>query len=112
MPSFCYNLVEAPVAVKMPLKNISALEDDTVTFSCKLTKPDQPVKWYKDGKILKENVGCKISNDGCEYTLKLPKAQFSDAGTYTMKCDKVETSGMIAIKGENGIKVIPIKWLW
>ncbi len=93
-------VVEIPVAVKLPLKNMSVPEDDSVTLSCKLTKPDKPVKWYKDGKILKDGVECKISNDGCEYTLKLPKAKTSDAGHYTMKCDKIETSSKVIIKGE------------
>ena len=99
-PLFCYHLVEAPIAVNIPLKNISASEDDTVTLSCKLTKSDKPVKWYKDGKILMDGVDCKISNDGCEYTFKLPKAKTSDAGHYTMKCDKIETSSKVIIKGE------------
>ncbi len=99
-PLLCYHLVEAPVAVNIPLKNISASEDDTVTLSCKLTKPDKPVKWYKDGKMLMDGVDCKISSDGCEYTLKLPKAKTSDAGTYTIKCDKIDTSAKIIIKGE------------
>ena len=93
-------VVDIPVAVKIPLKNMSVSEDDSVTLSCKLTKPDKPVKWYKDGKILKDGVECNISSDGCEYTLKLPKAKTSDAGHYTMKCDKIETSAKVIIKGE------------
>ncbi len=35
------------------------------------------------------------------YILKLPKAKVSDAGSYTMKCDKIETSAKVMIKGEN-----------
>ncbi len=93
----------------MPFKNVSASEDDSVTLSCKLTKPDKPVKWYKDGKILKEGVDCKISNNGCEYILTLPKGKTSDAGTYTMKCDKIETSAKVTIKGEKShVKKVPL----
>ena len=103
------NVAEIPVAINVPLKNVSASEDDSIVLSCKLTKPGKPVKWYKDGKILKDGIDCKISSDGCEYTLKLPKAKSSDAGTYTMKCDKIDTSAKVTIKGEKSqVKKVPL----
>ncbi len=61
--------------MKVALKNISVPEDETVVLSCKLTKPDKLVKWYKDGKIVKDGPDCKASNDGCDYILKLSKAK-------------------------------------
>ncbi len=89
--------------MKIPLKNISVSEDETVLLSCKLTKPDQPVKWYKDGKVLKDGMEYQITQDSCEYSLKILTGKPSDAGIYTMKCDKIETSAKVMIKGENDI---------
>ncbi len=89
--------------MKVPLKNISAYEDETVTLSCTLNKPDKTVKWYKNGKIMMDGIDCCITTDGCEYVLKLPKAEARNAGTYTIKCDKVESSAKITIKGEDHI---------
>ncbi len=53
--------------VKVPLENTSLSEDDALTLSCKLNKPDKPVKWYKDGKILTDGIGCSMSTNGCDY---------------------------------------------
>ncbi len=72
-------------------------------LSCKLTKPDKLVKWYKDGEILKDGPECKASNDRCDYILRLSKAKASDAGSYTLKCGKIETSARVTIKGEDGL---------
>ncbi len=92
--------------MKVPIKNISVLEDETVMLSCTLSKPGKLVKWYKDGKIVKDGTECKISNDGCDYILKLTNAKASDAGSYTIKCDKIETSAKVVIKGENDMKKV------
>ncbi len=99
-----------PVAVTVPLRNVSASEDESVTLSCKLSKPDKPVKWYKDGKILKDGVDCKIHSDRCEYILKLPKAKTCDTGTYTMKGDKIETSAKVTIKGKDLLMKRGLLW--
>ncbi len=100
------NCLETPVAVKIPLKNISVSEEETVTLSCKLNKPDKPVAWYKDGKVLKDGMEYQITHDNCEYSLKLPTGKASDAGNYTMKCGKAETSAKVVIKGENVIRLL------
>ncbi len=95
--------LEMPVALKVPLKNISVSEDERVILSCELNKPNKPVKWYKNGKLLKDGMNCQIFNDGCKYSLLLPKTNLSDAGNYTLKCDKIETSATLVIKGENTV---------
>ncbi len=89
--------------MKIPLKNISVSDDETAVLSCKLTRPDQLVKWYKDGKVLKGGMEYQITQDSCEYSLKIPKGKPSDAGVYTMKCGQIETSAKVMIKGENDI---------
>ena len=43
---------EAPVVFTVPLKDKTVMESETVELTCTLSKPNQPLKWLKNGKPL------------------------------------------------------------
>lgn len=67
------SFVEAPLAIKTPLKDISCVEKEKVAFTCELNKPNVPVKWFKNGKEITDlnKEGYELVTDGCKYTLKV-----------------------------------------
>ncbi len=93
-------IAEAPVIITMELDDITATENDTVTYKCKLSKPCKNVTWMKNGKpIQATDKKYKISSDGSSCQLTLPKCDIADAGKYTVKVNGTSSSGKLLVNG-------------
>ena len=90
---------EVPVSVVTPLDDKVAITEETITFKCKLSKSGQPVKWLKDGKELKPNDKCQMSEDGQMYQLQVTDCNKNDAGKYSLVCGDEKTSASLEVKG-------------
>lgn len=69
------------------LKPVQANEDEPAAFECKVAGVPQPkVKWFKDGKELKDGDGCRIEAlpDGT-HRLILDKCKVDDQGNYRVE---------------------------
>ena len=51
--TFQSDLLESKPSFTTPLKDVTIPEEQSVTLECELSKPDQKVKWFKDGKEIK-----------------------------------------------------------
>ncbi len=94
-------VLDKPVTFIMPLKNEQAVEENSVSFTCQLSKPNQPVQWLKNGSTIKQSVKYKISSDGSNYTLTIPKATIQDAAEYKVQLGDIESSAKLIVSGEN-----------
>nr|XP_060628767.1 obscurin-like protein 1 [Anolis sagrei ordinatus] len=58
---------------------------DTVTLACELSRPNVPVRWYKDGEEVEECQGLQLEGEGCHHRLVITSAQVQDTGEFV--CD-------------------------
>ena len=106
-------VAEAPVSFTVPLKDTTVPEEESVTLECELSKPDQKVKWLKDGKEIKPDKkrGIEIKVDGKKHILTIPKSLVDDTGDYTVKCGDVESKAKLTVEGKNGVNTRNMKLL-
>ncbi len=84
-----------------PLKDLAVPEEESVTLECELSKPDQKVKWLKDGKEVKPDrkKGITTKTDGRRHSPTIPKASLEDAAEYTVKCGEQESKSKVDVQG-------------
>lgn len=63
----------------------NAVEQEQLNLSCKVSRADGVVQWYRDGTELQSNDDITIEAKGAERTLTIHSAQLSDTGTYTCR---------------------------
>ena len=94
-------LLETKPIFTTPLKDITIPEEKSVTLECKLSKPDQKVKWFKDGKEIKpdrkRNIVPKV--EGSKHSLTIPKSFIDDTAQYSVTCGDEETKGKLIVEG-------------
>ena len=104
-------LLETKPTFTTPLKDVTIPEDQSVTLECELSKPDQKVKWFKDGKEIKadrkRNIVPKV--DGSKHSLTIPKSLIDDTAEYSVKCGDEETKGKIRVEGRTKKKFFPFR---
>ena len=94
-------LLETKPSFTAPLKGITITEDESVTLECELSKPDQKVKWFKNGKEIKPDKkrGILSKTDGRKHSLIIPKTEMGDAAEYSVKCGEEETEAKLIVEG-------------
>ncbi|XP_060628767.2 obscurin-like protein 1 isoform X2 [Anolis sagrei] len=58
---------------------------DTVRLACELSRPNVPVRWYKDGEEVEESERLQLEGEGCYHRLVIASAQVQDTGEFV--CD-------------------------
>ena len=102
---------ERPVELIEPLKETRVPEHSKATLSCKLSKPNKKVTWFKNGVELSptESPRYSIVNEDCEYTITLDDCSLDDTAKYSMRCQDIETSATLTIDGTSrGKGKIPV----
>ena len=96
-------LVETAATFTVPLKDVTVPEEESVTLECELSKPDQKVKWFKNGKEMKPDRKRGISPkvEGTKHTLTIPKTLKDDTAEYSVKIGEEETKGKLTVEGMN-----------
>ena len=97
------SLLETKATFTVPLKDVTVPEEESVTLECELSKPDQKVKWFKNGKEIKPDRKRGISPkvEGTKHTLTIPKTLKDDTAEYTVKIGDEETKGKLTVEGMN-----------
>ena len=96
---WCLCFPEAPVEVVVPLQNQECIENDTVSFTCTLSKPFDKCRWLKDGKDIMKSDGFVMTSDGVTQTLTIPKAALDHEAEYTIVAQKARSSAMLMVEG-------------
>ena len=91
-----YNSTESPVEITAPLKNIDALEKDTITFSCELSKPNITTgKWVFNG----EEISTNVAVDGHTHSLVIENVTVEHQGQYSFSVGQASTEGTLFVGG-------------
>ncbi|XP_058494918.1 obscurin isoform X3 [Solea solea] len=88
---------EQPIKFLQELKNIQVQEGHEVTLCCELSKPDIPVQWKKNDKVLTSGERYQMKHNGSTVELLIKKSQPEDSGTYSCVCDDMKTTATIII---------------
>uniref|UniRef100_A0A663M3I2 Obscurin n=1 Tax=Athene cunicularia TaxID=194338 RepID=A0A663M3I2_ATHCN len=80
------------VEVLKHLQDVEIEEESSAVFSCELSHDDEDVEWFLNGTLLYTNNFNDIRNIHNCYTLTMKHVKPEDAGTVTMKSDKVSES--------------------
>ena len=101
MSLLCVALVETVVTITVPLKDVTVPEEESVTLECELSKPDQKVKWFKNGKEIKPDKkrGIIPKVEGNKHSLHIPKSLTDDTADYSLKFDDQETKAKLTVEG-------------
>ena len=89
------------MTITVPLKDIKVTEDQGLILECELSKPDQAVKWLKNGKEIKPDKkrGIVLKVEEKKHSLHIPKCLVDDAAEYSVKFDDQETKAKITVEG-------------
>ncbi len=94
-------LTEASVEVTLPLKDIDAMENDTVTFTCELSKPNRTDgKWLYNEEEITISGHFQIQTEGNQQILVVADITLGDKGRYTYSIENVSTSATLHVGGE------------
>lgn len=87
------------VEVLKHLQDVEIEEESSAVFSCELSHDDEDVEWFLNGTLLYTNNFNDIRNIGNCYMLTMKHVKPEDAGTVTMKSDKVSESVRLKVIG-------------
>ena len=90
---------EAPVKFTKPLENAEVTEDETVTLTCEVSKPNATVQWNMNGQPITPGLRYKVTVDGCVHKLTIPKACLDDQAEYTASVDDVSSKANLTVQG-------------
>ena len=96
-------LLETKPTFTAHLKDVTIPEEESVTLECELSKPDQKVKWLKNGKEIKPDKkrGIVPKVESTKHSLTIPKALTDDTAEYSVKCGDEETKGKLNVEGKH-----------
>ena len=106
-------LLETKPTFTVHLKDVTIPEEESVTLECELSKPDQKVKWLKNGKEIKPDKkrGIVPKVESTKHSLTIPKALTDDTAEYSVKCGDEETKGKLNVEGKY-VTLISYQTLW
>ncbi|XP_041117501.1 obscurin-like protein 1 isoform X2 [Polyodon spathula] len=61
----------------------SIVESSPVVLYCEVSRPDAPVRWYKDGIEIQPSDGITVQSDNTMKRLVIQSSKLSDSGVYT-----------------------------
>ena len=96
-----FSVTAKPLEIVVPLKDMVAMEKDSVTFNCELSKPGVTEgKWLYNDVELTVNEKITINTDGPKQTLNVADLTLEDKGNYKYSVENIETSATLVVEGE------------
>uniref|UniRef100_A0AC35UA75 Muscle M-line assembly protein unc-89 n=1 Tax=Rhabditophanes sp. KR3021 TaxID=114890 RepID=A0AC35UA75_9BILA len=79
--------VECEPKFSQGLQDQTVKEDETITFEATTTEQVRVVKWYKNGREVREDSRTKVVTSGSTYKLVISKAEMEDCGEYKISLE-------------------------
>lgn len=92
-------LAARQVEITKHLQDVETEEESCAIFSCELSHDDEEVEWLLNDTVLYTNSSNEIKKIGKCHTLTLKQVTPDDAGTVTVKTEKVSESAQLKVKG-------------
>ncbi|KAG6929398.1 obscurin, cytoskeletal calmodulin and titin-interacting RhoGEF, partial [Chelydra serpentina] len=86
------------VAITKHLQDVETEEESCAVFSCELSHDDEDVEWLLNDTVLYTDSCNEIKKIGKCHTLTLKQVMPDDAGTVTVKMEKVSESAQLKVK--------------
>ena len=97
--------IEAPVTFTVQLQDQTVTEDEDLTLTCEVSKPEVKVIWMKDGKKIKSGDRYEMRSEGCVHMFMIRGLTMDDAAEYGAKVANEKTVAKIEVKG-NGRNLV------
>ncbi|KAG1973513.1 obscurin [Pimephales promelas] len=91
-------IVGAPATFKQQLTNQEALEGESITLHCELSKVGVPVQWWKGDKPLLPGPRYQMTLDGRTAELEITNIFSEDAGIYSCVTGGQKTTAEVKVK--------------
>ncbi|XP_041423263.1 obscurin isoform X2 [Xenopus laevis] len=91
------SVIALPPRFKEDLKNKEAVEGDSVTLRCELTKSNASVGWRRGQEALRPNDKYKMRQEGLVAEILISQLDLQDSGKYTCFCGDHETTAMLTV---------------
>lgn len=78
-----FAVLEESLRIIVPLEDIDTQEKKTVSFSCKVNRPNATLRWLKGGQEVNLNKHIVYRVDKDKHTLTIKDCSLSDEGEYT-----------------------------
>ncbi|KAG9472593.1 hypothetical protein GDO78_018425 [Eleutherodactylus coqui] len=88
---------ELPAHFTKELTQQEASEGSSITLHCELNKPDAPVEWKKENKVIQQSKKYKIRQEGQTSELIIRDLVPEDKGYYTCICGEHQTTGTVRV---------------
>ncbi|KAI5095211.1 obscurin isoform X1, partial [Silurus meridionalis] len=89
---------EQPLFFLEELQNIQAVEGETASLFCEISKPGIPVLWRKGVTRLRPGIKYEIRQNGCKLQLKIHDLTHQDSGSYKCCAGNLETVASLEVK--------------
>ncbi len=92
---------ELPLRFSKLLENTEATVDETVAFSCELSKPGLDVTWLRDNVPLSlGETRVRASSQDFTYQLCIANVRLDDAGEYQIRVGNLQSSAQLIVHGQ------------
>ncbi|XP_072297823.1 obscurin isoform X4 [Eucyclogobius newberryi] len=98
-------VTEPPVMISKPIMDVSAAEQEKVTFECEVSRTTADIKWLKDEKEIKSGKDVSIHSLGKKHSLVINKCTFEHAGAYICRTPDDNTSAKLQVHARE-IKIV------
>ena len=81
----------------------SVVENEQLVLSCKVSRTDAIVQWYREGVEIQPSDNITMHADGTARILTIHSAQLSGEGTYTCRAGDSALMFKVNIRGERSV---------
>lgn len=94
-----HTFIESALEIIEHLKDVEIWEEESMKFTCKVSKPNVKARWLRDGKAVTKEDGLVIDSKDGVHTLSVENAMVEDGGKYTIKVEDKESEARLTVKG-------------
>ncbi|KAK9953041.1 hypothetical protein ABG768_017067 [Culter alburnus] len=89
-----------PAYFQKELENQNAIEGDSITLRCELSKPVKSVEWRKGGVVLQPSKKFEMKKEGCVLELHVHDLEPEDNGYYTCDAGDQLTTASVTVQAK------------
>ncbi|XP_052398017.1 obscurin-like isoform X9 [Carassius gibelio] len=98
-----------PAYFRKELENQNAIEGDSITLLCELSKPVKSIEWRKGGVVLQPSKKFEMKQEGCVLELHVHNLESEDNGYYTCDAGAQLTTASLTVQEAEVLIVSGIK---